>query len=74
MNIAGNVYGKLTILEDNREKDYRGIYVVKTQCTCGKIKYLPKAVFIAGSNPTKCLQCHRKYARKFAIAFTTHNS
>jgi hypothetical protein len=74
MNIAGNRYGQLIILEDKREKDDRGTYIVTTQSDCGKIKNLPKAVFIAGSNPTKCLQCHRKYAKRFSIAFTAHKS
>lgn len=65
MNIAGNVYGKLTILEDARERNHKNTFMVTTQCECGRIKKLPKAPFIAGSNPEKCFSCHKKMVKFF---------
>lgn len=65
MNIAGNVYGMLTILEDKNERDKKIGTVVTVQCKCGKIRKMQKSQFISGSNPEKCAPCHRKIVKFF---------
>ncbi len=70
MNIAGNVYGKLTILEDKNERNDRNTVVVTAQCDCGGIRKLPKSPFLVGSNPMKCFKCHKKMVKFFPA--TTH--
>lgn len=68
MNIAGNKYGMLTILEDKNERNHKKTAVVTAQCSCGGIKKLPKAPFLAGSNPMKCFSCHKKMVKFFPAA------
>lgn len=68
-NIAGLKYGMLLIIEDKGEKDpSRNASVVVTQCVCGHIKVLPKAPFIAGSNPEKCFKCHLRIQKNKLMA------
>lgn len=69
MNIAGNKYGMLLVIEDCNEKDHHNkSYVVAVQCECGHIKKLPKAPFLSGSNPMKCFKCHLRIQKSKLMA------
>lgn len=59
----GDVIGSLTVLEDNNERNGRGIFVVRCRCSCG-VEVIRQAPDLTGKRNNCCKGCRYLLAAK----------